>query len=685
MSYEITLPKDNTQCEEALKRLLSEGRSIRNVKQVDWWLVHYFMQGARSFSMVSYLTGEVTVDYTDTTSSDDMFRYDDMVTKFQSQLGRLLKIDLSPRVTKKNVGLEDLRKASTAQMVLSMQFPQQTVRHLKQILFPPLLKYGKMGLVTWLSDTEDVFIDVVPPWELLPIPPNPMDDNELGGLIRERKVPLDWVKGLTNVPGPRAEVWEQMDKIQVPAGQISQVLGSSVSAFKGAEFLAMETGRKAGSSGGKDQTMVDVVEFVEVWIQDSAGLLREYVVMAGNRIVKRIGYERGMRMHMPISTCEDIPTGGFWGRSFCSTLLPINIETEEVLGRLYSNLAELDAFGILCIPNGMGVPPLVMVGKDGLKRMNYEPNPLDPGIKPFTLSPANSGTAPIEGIKVGLGISDRLANQPTELMKGDAPGRVDSGQALGFLMESSNLPISPTAESIASAVSNCYRAALDLARSAWPSQKLVSVTLLDDSLAGVRMDPNSGMVTLEQSQIPSGEDVNVMVQSVFPRSVEQEKVELQEALKLQVIDMQEYQIQARIRALELPVGGEVEWQNYRRAMLENIVLFGDGREPGQVVVSKYDLHAIHLKVLQAFMARPEYYMADVKVRSQFDLHYEAHMTGMGVFPDQMPHPEEAAGEADMMQKLQESMMAGQAGQGMEQSMPQGAMPPEGQEDIETQT
>jgi hypothetical protein len=253
-----------------------------------------------------------------------------------------------------------------------------------------------------------------------------------------------------------------------------------------------------------------------------------------------------------------------------------------------------------------------------------------------------------------------MANQPTEMMQGGAPGRVDSQSALGYLYEVSNIPLTPTATALAKAISGCYRAMLDIASLTWDRHKIVEVSLLDDSLAGIILDPGTGTMELTENGIPHPDEVTISVKAMLPKSKEQEKMELMEALKMGTIDMFEYRIMVRKRGLEVPVGNESEWQNYRRAMLENIVLFGDGKAPGKVIVNVLDIHDVHLRVLQPFMARPEFYQASPEVREAFMKHYQAHLLGMGTLPDQAPNIDEAAGEA--------GAQMGIGGQGMQ---PQG--------------
>jgi len=191
-------------------------------------------------------------------------------------------------------------------------------------------------------------------------------------------------------------------------------------------------------------------------------------------------------------------------------------------------------------------------------------------------------------------------------MGGGAPGRVDSAQGLGFLYETSNVPLTPTAKAIARGFTNCYRVCLDITRRMWDDQKVLDITHLDDSIAGVRLDTETGRIRLTNNAIPHPDEVIVSVASAVPRSKEQMKMELKDALTTARITLTEYNIFARKNSLDLPIGNEQEWQNYRRAMLENIMLWGDGQKPGEVTGDVKDMHHIHLMVLNPFIPPPSF-------------------------------------------------------------------------------
>jgi len=658
MGYRIFLPKDKKQVETITKRLIEEGTARRNTQQCRWWISHWYMRGARDFTNINYRDGTVQVGYMNDSGTLN-FQYEGILSKYQTQQGRLQGIDLSPRVSRTGIGLDGLRKSSIAQIVLSSAFPEEKVMRLKNALWPVLLHYGTVGLVLWAEDSDSMGIEVVPPWELLPIPFDVADASGVKGIMRNRWVPIDWVQKLKITPNKTAKLYKEAESAEMPVGIMPSAADSK---FQNTLNIDMAGGTST-PMGKNDKTKVAVTQLTEMWTMTSDNYLAEYLVFVGGKLSYRIDVS-GHKKHMPIHIAYDIQTGGFWGRSFVEMLIPVNTENEYALAQLYQNVQNWDLFGIMYEPTSSGVPQEIFRGADGLKRVRYEPDYVVPDAKPYNIKPTNSGMAPINAMKLGLELEDRLANQPSEMMSGDAPGRVDSSAGLGFLYEVSGVPLSPIAKSVSAAVAGCYRAMLNLIESTWTADKVVDITHLDDSLAGVQLDPQTGEVKLADNAIPMPDEVSITVASEMPRSKEQEKRELKEALKDQIITLTEYNIQVRKKGLDLPVGNEAEWQNYRRAMLENLVLFGDGKTPGKIIHSDYDNHPLHLQVLDAFMARPEYYLADEGVRKVFVAHRHAHLEAMGQLPDDMPYSEDAAEEA----------MAAEGGGGMPQGMPQG-MPP----------
>ncbi len=660
MAYRFQLPPDvpsnKPQIEEIFQTLASEGKARMNPISINWFINHYYMRGIRNFSNINYGAGTLNASYLDD-SGILKFRYEDIVAKYVAQLGRLLTINLAPAVSRKGQSLDGLRKASTAQVVLDSVFSQDKVSKLALNAFPPLLHFGTIGFGLWVEGEDSIGIEVINPWELIPIPIDVSSPSDVRGLIRVRYVPTDWIKNLSLTPGKGSKVYKGLDGFKVPFGNMPADVASkfqgtaSITAGGGGFFVRGASSNSQvetqwrGRGTKKDKTQVDVTLLVEVWTETSDGYLAEYLILAGSYSKLNLLYRHDHSQnnyHMPVRVARDIIVGGFYGRSFVDLLIPLNTEAEYSLSSFFQNISDFELYGIQMWPASLGTPPDAHRGQDGIKRVTYEPDYTTPELKPFNIMPAKLSKSNSDGALLAASLMDKVANQPTEMLKGGAPGRVDSAAGLGMLYETSGIPLAPTAKNVADAVSGIYRAMLGICRDIWPSSKVVSISNLDDDLAGIILDITTGEINLSKNAIPSPDEVNINVASEVPVSKEQQKLELKEALKDQIITLDEYSFEVRKRGLNSPVGNELSYQNYRRAKLENLALFGDGETPGKVIVSERDMHLLHKEVLATFMARPEFFAASKEVRDMFVKHDEEHDLGLGVLPEGMPQPEEAA-------------------------------------------
>jgi hypothetical protein len=657
MAYVFPLPKDieanKQQTADIFAYLVAKGKSRRNPIATNWLINHYYMMGLRNFYNINYGAGSLNVSYMDK-SGVLKFKYEEILSKYQAQLGRLLSINLAPAVSRKGVSLDGLRKASTAQVVLDTAFPEDKVKRLGLNLFPPLLRYGTVGLGLWVDGEDSVGIDTIMPWELIPIPVDISSPSDMRGIARVRWVPSSWVKALAITPSKGSKAYKGMNDFKVPTGDLppdvlNSFQGEASMSYGWDGFFLRESDSQVdrqwkGGNTKVDMTHMDVVQLTEVWLETSDGYLSEYLIFVGTDTFKQLYRtdHSASKYHMPVRVARDTVVGGFWGRSFVDQLIPLNQEIEYALSSVFQAVADFDLYGLLMWPTTIGTPPEAQRGQDGIKYIRYEQDYTAANEKPFAIQPSKLQKPQIDAVQMAVTLMDKIAKQPDEMMSGGAPGRVDSASGLGFLYETSGVPLSPTAKNTAEAVSGIYRSMLGVMGDLWRSGKVVDVTMLDDSLAGIVLDTETGQITLGENSIPSPDEVNLTVASEVPISKEQQKLELKEALEKQRITLNEYNFKVRDQGLDLPVGDEVAYQNRRRAMLENIILFGDGKTNKGVTVSPQDMHLIHKDILDAFMARPEFYAASVKIQDDFKSHLEEHMAGLGVLPDGMEQPEDAA-------------------------------------------
>ena len=686
----VRLPKNRKVLSEAIKMLVAAGTAERNVRAADWLISYYYLHGIRNFPQINYKEGRVKFSLVNNERQRG-FKYEEVMVKMSTQLGRLMRMDITPRVVRKNMSLDGVRDASIAQIVLESMFDDPQKDSLKADLLVPLLMFGTVGLAAWAAYDEETgevvpSVEVVPPWELIPVPANPPLSRHQQGLIRSRWVPVSWLKERADLDRTISkDLIKKMETIDVNYGSLPPIEGAPLSSTGRHGTVPPKDVPDLKRMTGKGDRSERYTRLDTVWIFDETKeKVARHILVAGGEVVKDVRYDEveGERKlpPIPIAVAKYHNVGGFYARGYVEPLLPLNSEVELMFANLFKNIQDLDLFGFMMVPATLGVDMNSFShAKSGPKTVVFEPDYAAPDAAVFNIKPANAGTLPAKVGEAGLALMDRLSQQ-SEMLSGDAPGRVDSARGLGLLHEASNIPLGPAATSVATALGVVYRALLGIAEETWSNRKVGSISMLDDSVAGITFDYESGALDLSQNAIPSPFKVNVTIRSRYPESPEQKKRELIESLQGGIITPQDFRIEIRKNGIDFPVANEAEWQQYRRGTLENIQLFGDGEKPGEVIVSVYDDHMMHMMRLQDFMAKPEFSLASEAVRLKFEQHFEMHMEGSGDYPEAMGYPEEEAMLAEQMagsgvglppgQLPQQGTPGGGMPQGMQSAMPQ---------------
>jgi len=663
-------PEDRRDAEKALEDAAQAAIAIRNVHSVGWIINYHYLNGIRSFPLINYRDGRVQIRYSNQKGQQG-FRYEEALVRFTNELGRLSRMDIAPSVKLLGMSLDGVRKRSVAQIVLSSLYNPSYLDTVKIPFLRVLLAFGTAGIAGWRVEGPDGYprypLEVIPPWELLPFPADPVVPADEKGLIRTRWVPIEWLK-------THKDVWKRIDRsrhneikvIRVTYGNVTtREAGPQAGASSNYRFSAeIREGlsdamlKRDGTGGGKDMRTQEFVNLRELWLYNELGKVSQYVVTVGGVCAINDKFEGHDAYPPPIGIARYHHVGGFWGRSFVGPLIPIVDETEKMLANLFTNIQDLDLFGLVLVPTTSGINLNALNARRRPRAMPYEPDVAAPQHKPFNLTPANTGTLPGEVAKMGMDVVERLSGQ-TQMLQGEAPGRVDSARALGLLMETSSIPLGGPAATVAAAFSLVYASVLYDARKRMDAKGVVKYTFLDDTLAGVVLDPD-GNISLAENAIPDPDEIEISIASRYPQSSEQRKEELFLLLKAGLISPRQFRIQARILGLDLPVSNDAEWENYRQAVLNNIRLFNDGETPGEVVIGEHENHEIHLERIDAFMARPEYRLASAAVREAFEKLREERRVRMGVYPDQLPYPEEMAMEETQGGPPSPAAMAAQA-------------------------
>jgi len=659
MSF-MKLPKDGDTLREVLWRMMEDSKRYRIPFAIEWYVSYHYLRGARFFESVDYKSGSVTAFYEDTFGHLP-FRYEDILRRYADEVGRLMRLDLWPSVERGGMGLMTARNAAVAHVLLDNAARALPLDSIKLEVCQTLPMYGTVGGCVWevgegreKGQTSHV-IDVVPPWELLPLPANPMSDSAVRGMVRQRWVSYDWLKDGISVGDKKFTLpgVQDSDLMAVEVTPEYVTMDGSPVAPIAPNPIAASITRSLSMHGGTspkspNKTETAHVQLSEIWVPSETRRLARYIVMAGKCLIVDVDFDgkdrpkEGPKPVMPIS--KTVYTGGlgFYGRSFVGPLVTLNAEVESMFMALFRNVQDLDQFGYLFYPEGWGIPrDALEEAKPGRRIFSYRPDPSLPDARVQAIQPVTSGELPGRIAQLGIQLTDKLAGQPTELMSGGAPGRVESAKGIDILYQTSTVSLGGPAMGLATMFGDLYRAILWNTKR-WPSVKVNTTSMLDDVVVGLKFDPSTGEMSLQDNAVPDPFDVVITIRSKEPVDKDKRIGQLAEELKGGIITAREFRLINRKENLGLPTGNEVEWQNYMRAVINSVLMFGDGQTPGPCFSSDYDIPAVHEYVLLARMSSPEFSLASPEVQQKFAARLQDVRALRGAIPNALPPMEDAA-------------------------------------------
>jgi len=653
----LVLPKGKKELTEALKHLLAKGISVMNPRLAEWILNRAYMSGVRNFPEVDYGTGQVRYKFVNEHDSALEFKNEELLRDYQIEMGRFLGMDVRHAVKMKGWGLDRLRKASVAQVILDYQAPEEVVSRVRVPFNEQLLQCGFSGIQAsveraGLLSGESV-LEVAPAWEILPVPFNAMSPGLTQGLIRTRWVSLAWLK---NQP----ELWAtvkaktQKDALQVrevdwteieaaaggdPVGHgvlSADILGMFGSAFRRSVEAAYGPDKKAG----KHREGRQIVRVTEVWLNRRDGTVRRYLLMVGETVAVDDNFEAdGITVYQPLGLARYYPSG-FYGRPYITPLRHFCHEAEQSLKAVFQNLKDLDSLGLVTLPTGLGISDAAFKLDEHPRKVYFEPDPLGERAGIGQIAPHTTGTLPQQVMGIAGNYIQKLSGQG-ELFLGGVPGRVDSNAALGFLLETNNVGIEAPGNSVADAFTTAYTALLSAAKEGLVQIDLAEILTLDTPTVGVVVTEEGGL-DLAKNPVPDPREVFINIKSRTPPSPTQEIQNLTMLYQQQLIDPMDFRLTVCRKGLPLEVANEAEYQAWRKIRLNIRILFNDGETPrvdDVAVDPDVDLVEVCTRELGAFAAGPEFAMASPDVKTAFRALLKFYKQMAGGFPEQLPYPE----------------------------------------------
>lgn len=672
----LDLPRDEEALVEALDKELGAAEMECNLWKTSWKIIDAYLEGMRCFRVEDRFSGTIEIDFEKIDGHLGM-RYEQVLKAYLTEAGRYMKMDVSPVVTRKGESLDAMRRGAIGHAVLGSMIQPMALARIKTDAIKPFLKYGTVGLEHWETGDPNVpdDVEVVNPWELRGLRAFTQGTQNIYATCRVRKVPLTWLKKKLKERFGKDFRYSETDLrpedvawgTSIPGEGETLTAGgvsSPVSFFK--ENKPTQTAHGDMGPGKKkkreDNDLVQVfVPLEEVYVQaDNPAYLGRYIIKIGDKICYDRNFEEERRLVLPpLRVARHTDIGRFYGRGFVSPLIPMNDHLERMLGSLFKNIIDLDTYGTVLVPSSWGIQRDSWKAGRRPKVETYEPDYAAPNAKLQAVQPVTSGTLPKVGFESGMAAMDLLTGQGP-MFAGGAAGRVDSASGHGFLFDVANISLAMPSHSLADGFVGMWAKMLERARARVDEGKTKAVKLatIDDAVAGVVIDPETGELSMESNSVPKPWDVTIDVKDRTPRDLQTRKQQLLELLQLQVVSPTQFWITVFEENLDFPGAPKELWETYRKALWQIIVLFGDGETPGTIKAGLYSGDPkVQLLPVQRFMNKIEYSLASEEVRAAFEEWKQTleQMTG-AKFPDGLMPPDQSAVQQQQMMRAQSRPM-----------------------------
>lgn len=668
----LALPKKKNEVVDALEAELMPAEQEANVHITTHKIIDAYLAGVRRFKILDRWSGNLSIAFENAKGELDM-RYEEITRLYLSEMGRYMKMDISPTAAKKGESLDALRKAAIGSATLGALSAPLPIESIKRQALIPFLKHGTVGLnhiETGMGDMPDQ-IEIVPARQLRGIPSWVDGTGNLMGIARKRWVPVKWLsdrmKSVFDKKVNFRSAESNMDARDVPWGGAAP----DTQDFGGGSQGAGIGGGGASTGGGlwvprRDSIGLNIsngqgggyydrpgprkdgrlyVPLEEIYIfDDTQQFVARFIIKVGKTILVDENFEEaGVRVLCPLHVARHTDIGKMFARGYIAPLMPLNDQIEKMLSSLFKNIQELDMFGTLFIPGASGIDIKDWKTGPRPKATMFEPDPLNPSLKPFTLQPSNTGLMPAKVADIAGGVLQKLSGQGPAF-NGETSGRVDSAAGLGFLFNTGNISLGLPSHGIADAFAGVYARMLQVSKERLTPGETVKLATIDDAIAGVILDPQTGNMRLAENPIPQPWEIKVDIKDRQPRDREIRKQELKELYQMQLVDPTRFWITAMEENLDMPGAPRELWETWRKCTWQIITLFRDGQTPGDLDIGEHTQSPdIQLIKLQEFMNKIEFSLASPPVRKVFEeWKLDLEILAGQRFPSEMPPPEEVA-------------------------------------------
>ena len=634
----LDLPDSGKDLVDAIDATMNPAEIECNLYKTVWKVVDAYLSGYRHFRISDRRAGNVDIAFEKMDGTLDL-RYEQALKNYLIECGRLAKMDITPQVTRRGESIDALRQASIGHATVGALYRKLNSNKLKMSTIKPAVKYGTVGLHHSNTGDKDFpdLAEVVHPRELRGL--NAWTDGvvNLRGIGRKRYVPLDYVKrSLQDRYGKKLKgSIQELRGIVVPwggavpgepvvtvEGRIITPSGSGVDGtmtMKTDDLFDINEKHKkrdgvSESSGRVFVPLEEIFEYSEVGTDMS--FIDRYIIKVGGVVPHDIRYEE--RELCPLSVVRYGDTDRFFGRGYVAPEIPFHDQIEKMLAALFQNVIDIDQLGALLLPVEWGVDLDLFKKGRRPKVGTYSPDINAPNHKEVHIAPVTSGAMPAQAANVGFQALDRLSGQ-SPIMSGQSVGRVESGSAYGFLFDAANIALALASHSLADGFVSIYGRMMQEAKKRYQREDFIDLAVVDDAVAGIIVDPETGKLSLMDNPIPSVWEVNIDIKDRTPRDLNARKQELYSLHQAQLVTTMDFWLANFKEHLDFPGAPQDIWETYRKTVWQIVLLFRDGKEPGEIVAGELNTNVdVALVTLQNFMNKIEFALASPEVREAFE-------------------------------------------------------------------
>ena len=654
----LKLPKNKTDLARVIDEHADREESRLSYRRVMWLLAWHYLCGARRFDVFDPHTGALSPHYLDEEGNME-FQSQEMLSAIDKVSARLASLDLRPKVIRKGISLNSIRERAISQIVMDHVIPQDQLDKVKTQFAHLFTALGSCGIAGHMTNSKTIGLtsdlEVIHPRELFPFPSLGADYTKARGLMRQRTVPLTFLEEMLGKKINKKQL-AKMEWWEANIGEIDDESGgmeAGPNTESGRDITYWSDTSQSGATPSKQHT--SLVKVREVWTYGVGDTVSRYIVTSGEHVLHDESFE-DEEVYCPIGFSRFMENGTFHGAGLFDLLFSLNREMERLMKSLFNNVRDTDRYGVLVMPQGQFNDRAMLrdVGS-GLRVLPFEPDPVVETFRPFNITPHNTGDIPGKTAAFAKDLMDRM-NPVQDLIR--EKGRVDSAVGLSFLDEQINKAMTNPSRGIESAFGSCFRSILaGSVRILMDNPIAIPVNDLNLEMAGAIIDAEKSMIQFQgMNPLPSLKNISLTIKETSPRSMVARKTEALEMLKSGITDPDAFKLLILKEGLDFAVYLDEEKSAYDMIVRNCLVLYGNGQEPGQIVMSPHTSRPeFQLRVLVAFMSGPLMSVATPEVQNEFIKLKQFMLEATGaMMPEGIPSPMEAA-------MMQQQMGGGQPG------------------------